>query len=280
MTDEKRNMEMPSDHSRFMPLGQGKSDTPRFFPDESETATEDSADDMSVSSEATEIPVKEEVADEVAESADKENPGDRSVWAILSHLISWVMVPMLMPVYGIILIFSLSILNFTSAGTRFWFAAIVFGINVVLPALIIILLKRLGLVDDLGLNGRKERLIPYIVSIAALCITAWFMAQKQAPAWVWLFFLGGAAGGVGNLIINFKWKISAHAAGVAGIVALLIRIARDGFPQGNVMLWLLIWILLAGLTGSARLYLHRHTFWQVMAGYATGFISVYLITSL
>lgn len=284
------NGEHPSsDHSRFLPPQQRDSRSSgsdiSLEPSLSHpltTTPEDSPTPLQHSS----GPSASEEDDPAGEAAheicypDPPAEKDNSIWARFSHLISWAMVPMLMPVYGILLIFSLSILNYTSAGTRFWITAIIFGLNVALPALIIVILKYLGIVDDLGLNGRKERMIPYLVSILALGATAWFLASKQAPQWVWLFYLGGAAGGLINMTINFRWKISAHAAGIAGIIALLIRIARDGFPQGNVILWLLIAILLAGLTGSARLYLRRHTFLQVMAGYLVGFLSVYLVTAI
>lgn len=280
MEDEKDYMpkdgEPTSDYSRFMP-GAHRSEV-----EETVESREERVERVEVEETIEETVESRESRGERTERTESEETTetDRTIWAKISHLISWLMVPMLMPVYGILLIFGLSILNFTSAGTRLVFASIIFGVNVAIPAIIIVVLKRIGVVQDLGLNGRKERLIPYIVSIAALCVTAWFLADKQAPAWAWLFYIGGAIGGVINLIVNCWWKISAHAAGVAGIVALLVRIGRDGIPQGDLMLWLLIWILLAGLTGSARLYLRRHTFWQVMAGYAVGFLSVYLATAL
>ncbi|MDE6443036.1 MAG: phosphatase PAP2 family protein [Muribaculaceae bacterium] len=196
----------------------------------------------------------------------------------ISHLLSWVLVPMLMPVYGLILAFGLSILDLAPMGTRIGFTLIVAGINVLVPMLLVLLLKKLGLVQDLGLNGRKERLIPYIISIVALIVTAVFMYLKGAPYWLVWFFAGGAAGGVVNMIVNFWWKISAHAAGIAGVVALLVRIARDGNPHPAVFGWLIATIILAGLLGSARVWLGRHTVWQVMAGLTVGFTCVILFT--
>ena len=174
----------------------------------------------------------------------------------LSTFLSWALVPLLMPVYGVILAFTLSILAYTSTATKIVFT----------------------LVHDIGLNGRKERLIPYIVSILSMLGTGAFMWYKGAPSWLVMFFAGGGIAGIVNLMINFRWKISAHAAGIAGIVALLIRIIRDGFPQEGVFLWLLISIGLAGLLGTSRVWLGRHTVWQVIAGYAVGFLSVMLMT--
>ncbi len=192
-----------------------------------------------------------------------------------AHVISWLLVPLLMPVYGIILIFNLSILSLSPATTKLVFTLIVFGINFIFPLLMVLLLKKMKLIDDIGLNGRKERLIPYIISIVCLGGTAWLLWNKGVPMWVAMFYAGGALAALINMIVNFKWKISAHAAGIAGIVAMLIQITKDGFPMPGMTLWIAGAILLAGLLGSARVWLGRHSLMQVLAGSAVGFICVW-----
>jgi len=210
---------------------------------------------------------------------DTESGGERFATG-LSNFLSWILVPLLMPVYGLILAFGLSVLDVAPMGMRVVFTLIVAGIDVVIPMLLIILLKKMGIVDDLGLNGRKERLIPYAVIIVCYLGTAWFMAAKGAPMWLDMFFAGGALAGLINLVINFWWKISAHSAGIAGVVALLIRIEKDGSPQPELLFWLVASIVLAGLLGSARVWLGRHTVWQVVAGYTVGFCSVFFLTMI
>jgi len=197
-----------------------------------------------------------------------------------SNILSWVLVPLLMPVYGLILAFGLSILDVAPMGMRIVFTLIVAGIDVVIPVLLIILLKKTGLIQDIGLNGRKERLIPYLITTVCYAGTAWFMAAKGAPLWLSMFFAGGGLASLINMLINFSWKISAHAAGIAGVVALLIRIQKDGSPEPGIFFWLLLSIVLAGLMGSARVWLGRHTVWQVLAGYTVGFCSVFFLTMI
>ena len=196
----------------------------------------------------------------------------------LSTFLSWIMVPLLMPVYGIILAFNCSILDFTPLRTKLVFTAIAVGINVALPVLLMMLLKRVGLISDMGLNGRKERLIPYVITVLCMGVTGFFMGMRGAPVWLEMFFYGGAVAAFVNMGVNFCWKISAHAAGIAGVVALMVRIISVGYPQKSAFLWLIISILLAGFLGSSRLWLGRHTVWQVLAGYAVGFLSVLLLT--
>lgn len=198
----------------------------------------------------------------------------------ISHFLSWVLVPLLMPVYGLLFAFNLSILDFAPFGMKLNYTLIIFALDTILPMALVIVLKMLGYVSDYGLNGRRERLLPYILMVAAYGGSAWFMAAKGAPIWLSMFFAGGAAAAFVNMLVNFKWKISAHAAGIAGVVALLIRIAKDGWASPDAYFWLLASVVLAGMLGSARVWLGRHTVWQVLAGYAVGFCAVFFLTMI
>lgn len=198
----------------------------------------------------------------------------------IATFLSWVLVPLLMPVYGVILAFNLSILIYATPDAKWIYTIITALFNVGVPALLVVLLKKLGMVNDLGLNGRRERTLPYIISIMGLGLTAWFMAIKVAPMWLIMFFVGGAIAGVINLIVNFRWKISAHAAGMAGIVALLARLLLIGIPVPGLNTWFMISIALTGLLGTARVWLGRHTVWQVLAGYVVGFCCVFFMTMI
>lgn len=193
------------------------------------------------------------------------------------NILSWLLVPLIMPVFGILFIFRLSILDVIPAGLQTAVTFVIAGINFFAPMLLIFLLKVAGLIKDVGLNGQKERLIPYIIT--ALCYggSAWFVASRGAPVWVAMFFCGGALAALINLAINFKWKISAHAAAIAGLVALLIKMQKDVAVEDQLFTWLIITVGVAGLLGTARVWLGRHTVWQVLAGYAVGFCSVFFM---
>lgn len=246
----------------------------RLFP-ESEEKKEDHAE------EPTEEMVSEEETTKDLRSEPQYDPTDTERFLDnVSTAISWILVPLLMPVYGILLAFNLSILEYMPFSTKLTFTLIVGGINLVVPALLVILLKRVGIVQDLGLNGRKERFIPYIITIIAMAGTGLFVYFKHAPMWLVMFFAGGGVAGLVNLLINFRWKISAHSAAMAGVVALLIRIMHDGTPMPGVFTWIIIWVALCGFLGSARVWLGRHTPAQVLAGYAVGFLSVFFMTMI
>ncbi len=257
-----------SDHSEYMPKPEG------WVP----PAPQPAPDPEPAPAPGPEPTPDKETAPTAAGFEDN-TPAERMV-TLCSNVLSWLFVPLMMPVYGIILIFSLSILSLTSFHTKLFFTSVVFGANFVLPMLMVILMKKLGMIDDIGLNGRRERLIPYLITIVCMAGTGWFLHFKGAPTWVAMFFVGGALAAFINMLVNFRWKISAHAAGIAGIVAMLIQITKEGFPAPGMTLWIVSAILLAGLLGSARVWLGRHTLMQVLAGTAVGFLCVWSLSLL
>lgn len=260
-----------------------KLDTSSYYPEGPSSEPEELRGDIvgEVADETVSAPKPEETSGPRAiRKTDKDNAPRQGESFIdsLASVLSWVLVPLMMPVYGIMLVFSESVMCFTPLSTRIVFTLIVAGINVLLPMLLVLLLKKMGLVRDIGLNSRRERMIPYVITIVCLGATAAYMNLKGAPGWLSMFFVGGAVGGAVNFIVNFRWKISAHAAGISGVSAMLLRILKDGIPQSGCFEWLIVSVVLAGLLGSARVWLGRHTPAQVLAGYVVGFLSVFLLT--
>lgn len=219
------------------------------------------------------------VEEEVASRPEEDTPLEHFITRC-ANILSWIFVPLMMPVYGIILIFSLSFLSYAPAHTKWVFTLIVFGANFIIPMALVLLLKKIGMISDVGLNGREERLVPYIISILCLAGTGVFLYLKMAPIWVVMFYFGGALAALVNLVVNFRWKISAHAAGIAGIVAMLIEMMKQGPTIVGMTWWIVGSIIVAGLLGSARIWLGRHTLMQVLAGSAVGFLSVWTLSLL
>ena len=207
-------------------------------------------------------------------------PETRTVRIIdkIATAFSWILVPLNMPLFGLWFLFGLSILTVLPTAFKWELTGIFFGLDIIVPMGLIFLLKWFGLVDDLGLNGRKERLIPYLISIAVLVGSGYWCQRLGLPLWVAGFYYGGAVAGAFNLIVNFRWKISAHAAAMAGVLALLVRLWTMGNTFGPIETWILIWIVLTGLLGASRIWLGRHTPMQVLCGSIVGFVAVYFMT--
>ncbi|MCM1355133.1 MAG: hypothetical protein NC212_01850 [Staphylococcus sp.] len=197
-----------------------------------------------------------------------------------SEIISALFSPLLVPTYGMIMVAFLTILRLLPTNLLWTAIGITFVITCLVPVSAIIALYRSGMIKDPGLNDRTERLIPYIVVVVCYLGCAFFFFKAAAPLWLPMFYAGAAGATVVNAVVNRWWKISAHGAAMGGLVALIFRIVASHYAIFNMNLWLSAVIIAAGLVMTARVYLQRHTLWQVLTGCANGFLWVYLLSMI
>lgn len=197
-----------------------------------------------------------------------------------SEIVSAVFSPLLVPTYGMILAAFLTILRLLPSNLLWTAIAITFVITCLLPVSVILALYRTGVIKDAALNERSERYIPYAMVMLCYLGCGLFFYKANAPFWLPMFFVGGACATLINTIVNRWWKISAHGAAMGGLVALIFRVVASHYALYNMNVWLSAVIISAGLVMTARVYLGRHTLWQVLAGCANGFLCVYLLSML
>ena len=133
-------------------------------------------------------------------------------------------------------------------------------------ALFIYLRKR-GMIVDMDASDKDERTMPFFVSVlfytAGLIIMV-FAKINPVSIGFWFCYISNT---LVVILINKHWKISVHAAGVAGPVAALT------FAFGGAGLWFSVII---AAVGWARVKLKCHTLAQVAAGALLGFGSTYI----
>ncbi|MDE6268693.1 MAG: phosphatase PAP2 family protein [Muribaculaceae bacterium] len=193
-----------------------------------------------------------------------------------ARIISAIFSPLLAPTYGAALALWVTFLYAVPLSSRINVLVVTFAITTMIPVIGIYVMLRLGLVTDSGLNKQKERLWPYVLTLLCYIATAIYYSSVKAPGWMCGYLIGGAAAALLSMLINFKWKISGHGAAMGGIVALAFFIDYYGLAAWNATPWFIASILCAGLVGTSRLILDRHTLMQVAAGIANGFACVYI----
>ncbi len=157
-----------------------------------------------------------------------------------------------------------------------------------IPGLGVSLLKPLGLVRSLEMREKQERIGPYIIAGIFYIWMYVNFANGAVPLLYAKFVLGATIGLFFAFFANIFTKISAHATGMGGFVAmaLLLAIEWSGstFSLGPILLslnaLLAIVIILAGLVGVARLSLGGHTQAELWQGYAAGFVAVMLANAI
>ena len=198
----------------------------------------------------------------------------------IAKFFSWILSPILMPTYAMALCMWITALSILPLSLKWTVIGMVFLLTCVLPALAIMLMYWMGIISAPGLNNRTERYIPYVVTMLCYFGAAFYLFKIHAPMWMVMFMVGGGGAALTSCVVNAWWKISAHAAAMGGLLALVMRIAADGVCIHPVLPWILVCIILCGILGTSRLILKCHTFWQVVAGTANGFLWVYLLTMI
>lgn len=201
----------------------------------------------------------------------------------LAKFTSTMLSPLLTPTYSTLMALSISPKVFDVTGVRFKLILIVFALTCIFPMITIAVLHNFKIIKDKKLISRKERIIPYITGTLYYAVAVYHVIYTHEPQWLVMFFAGGALACLVSTIVNLWWKISAHMAGMGGLLALLWQIDAmnlEVVDKPHMMIYILIAIFLCGLLGTARLLLKRHTLPQIIAGFLNGLICVSLMMRL
>ena len=198
----------------------------------------------------------------------------------VANFLSTVLSPLLMPTFGVFLVFWLSVLCLLPYGRRVSMLLVSMGITCILPLIFLSVLRHFKLVTDLHVEVREQRMVPYLFAAVCNAAAAYYLYYSHMPRWFIMFMVGSAVTVLVVALINLRWKISAHMASIGGVVALIYQIHVMGLNAFDLLLPLCIAVVVAGALGSARLVLRRHDLWQVVSGAVVGFLCVCLTMSL
>ncbi|MCU0387288.1 MAG: hypothetical protein MUE71_01620 [Chitinophagaceae bacterium] len=197
------------------------------------------------------------------------------IWRRTAQVISYLLHPLFVPamVAGIILLRHPLYTLLLDEPARFRLFVMVLINTILFPALIAFLLWRLGFTRGLQLETQRERIFPLVANII-FYFWAWNVARNldnvPVPLVQWLMgiFLCSSAA----MFMNIFMKISLHTIGMGGLVAFsFLMMANDPFWPSGILSAALI---LAGLTGTARLLREAHNPSEVYAGYFAGALCV------
>lgn len=193
---------------------------------------------------------------------------------LLAHFISIVLHPVFVPVIAYILMYLMVPYVFFGLSEKnvYWWLLIIAYINVTFPLLVVFLLWRLGFISSMHMQGLKERYVPLIASMLFYFWTFWiFYKQLNAPQIIQVFLAGVFLTSVAVFMASIFYKISMHTAAWGTVCSMGVILLMKNMPGASI--FFVVVLLLAGLAGSARLYLKAHTPFEVYSGYAVGMLS-------
>lgn len=195
----------------------------------------------------------------------------------LALLFSYLFHPSLMPMAGtFVMIYTLP--HYIPKNTIYVLLLSVFLATYILPLLISLILLRLKVIPSLHLESPKSRRLPYLLAAAFYYFGAKFVLELPLPILFYSFLLGASILLLVFFLLLSFIKISAHMAGLGGIMALLAFIAH--VYQINLIWPMTATALAAGLVGTARLSLEAHNPAEVYLGFVVSFALIFGILYL
>lgn len=188
-----------------------------------------------------------------------------------AKLISYIFHPLFIPTY--IFIFLMYEVPYDFAGITTYQLELrlfsIFWLTAFFPAFAVFLLWRLKFSESIFLRTRKERIVPYVITM----FFYWWMYYlsrnfTDQPVVLKFFYMGIFISTVFGLILNNYYKISLHAMAMGGAVAAIILFAmyyRSPFGTS-----ISVAVLLCGLVCTSRFLASDHTNKEVYAGLIVG----------
>ena len=189
-----------------------------------------------------------------------------------AKVISAVLHPLLIPTYALLLLFStdLYFVLVLPLGYKYLVLGFVCITTFVLPGIMMLILLKAKIISSLQMENRMERVFPLVIVSGFFFATYYFLRESPQAAIFNMFMLGATVLVLLSLLINYITKISVHMIAQGGLLGTFIGIALI-FHQNIIHIIFLI-IVLAGLTGFARLKLSAHSPFQVYFGFLLGTI--------
>ncbi len=131
------------------------------------------------------------------------------------------------------------------------------------PLLYIIIGVRLGILSDIDVSRRSQRVGPFIFGIVSATIGWIILSLTDAPRNLQTVMIITVFSGIIMMVITLWWKISMHTSSFGGVATMLTVL------YGAVMLPLFILLI---FVSWSRVVLRRHTVSQVIAGSLAGIV--------
>ena len=192
-----------------------------------------------------------------------------------ARVISAIFTPFSIPFLAFLILFLFSYLRIMPIQYKLIVLGVVYCFTILMPTLTIFLFRKINGFSPEDLGERKRRFMPFLLTITSYVFCLVMMHRLNIPWYMTGIILAALIMMVICIIVNLKWKLSEHMAGVGAIVGGLVSFsALFGY---NPIWWLCLFILIAGVLGTARIILQHHTLGEVLVGFVVGFICSLLV---
>lgn len=192
-----------------------------------------------------------------------------------AKVISAVFTPFSIPFLAFLVLFIFSYLRIMPLQYKLIVLGVVYCFTILMPTLTIFIFRKINGFSPEELVERKRRYIPFILTITSYVFCLLMMHRLNIPWYMTGIILSALVVMIICVIVNLKWKLSEHMAGAGAVIGGLV--AFSSLFSYNPVWWLCLFILVAGVLGTARIILRHHTLGEVMGGFAVGLICSLLV---
>ena len=191
-----------------------------------------------------------------------------------ARFISWFFQPLFMHVYAAFIFIGMPYYAFEimPPGLKIYLILSNALFTAIIPAIIILLMRRLKIIDSIYLSDKKERTFPIVMTFIFQGVNLYYLLDlyPRIPGVFFAFLAGAMVSLFIALVINFRWKISLHMIGIGGVCGSILFC---GFLwRIDMSLILALAFIIAGMIGTSRLKLNAHNPAQIGIGFLAGFI--------
>ena len=192
-----------------------------------------------------------------------------------AKVISAVFTPFSIPFLAFLVLFIFSYLRIMPLQYKLIVLGVVYCFTILMPTLTIFIFRKINGFSPEELVERKRRYIPFILTITSYVFCLLMMHRLNIPWYMAGIILSALVVMIICVIVNLKWKLSEHMAGAGAVIGGLV--AFSALVSYNPVWLLCLFILVAGVLGTARIILRHHTLGEVMGGFAVGLICSLLV---
>ncbi|MCS3307413.1 hypothetical protein NXW15_08120 [Bacteroides thetaiotaomicron] len=193
----------------------------------------------------------------------------------VARVTSIVFTPFSIPFLAFLVLFLFSYLRIMPILYKGIVLGIVYCFTILTPTITIFLFRKINGFARRELSERKKRYVPILLTIISYVFCLLMMRKLNIPWYMTGIIFVSLVISIICILVNLKWKLSEHMAGMGGIIGGLVSFSA--LFSYNPVVWLCLFILIAGILGSARIVLGHHTLGEVLSGFVVGLVCSFLI---
>ena len=210
---------------------------------------------------------------------------------IFFKTVSWVFMPLLMPVYALLIIFFVPSfqaetgamnqqLIFYTDELKWGLIITFFIIGVLAPGLSFVIMRKQNMISTIEMDARKERNLPLLITVVYGVLLYGILISRAGngilPKYVYALPLACSIHTSISFVVNRFIKMSLHASGVGILTGFIFAFCLD---QVVYQFWIIVAVIVvSALVISSRLYLKKHTPIELFLGYIISIFVTFFVT--